>query len=98
MAQWEELAELKARLAIPMMEHLASLAGKGALPAWPPPTLEFVVLGPADEACRRYLAGTPVDLAGLRQLLPDVAWASVSTFAAVPPTRQPAARQAEAGH
>jgi len=97
-AQREELAGLKARLAVPLMEHLASLAGEGALPAWPAPTLEFVVLGPAHEACRRYLAGTPVDLAGLRGLLPDVAWASVSAFAAVPPAREPAARRAEADH
>jgi hypothetical protein len=89
---------LKARLAVPLMEHLASLAAENAWPAWPASTLEFVVLGPAHEACRRYLAGTPVDLAGLRQLLPDVAWASVSAFAAVPPAREPAARPAEADH
>ena len=76
----EELAELKARLAIPVIEHLAALAGEGALPAWPASTLEFIVLGPAHEASRRYLAGGPVDLAALRQLLPDVAWESVSAF------------------
>jgi hypothetical protein len=52
--------------------------------------LEFVV-GPAHEACRRYLAGAPVDLAGLRQVLPDVAWESVSTCAAKP-ARQPPVR------
>jgi AcrR family transcriptional regulator len=80
-AQREELAELKARLALPVTEHLASLAGGGALPAWPPSTLEFIVLGPTHEACRRYLAGAPVDLAELRRLLPDVAWKSVSGFA-----------------
>jgi AcrR family transcriptional regulator len=80
----EGLAELKAKLAVPVMEHLASLAVKGAWPRWPASTLEFIVLGPAHEACRRYLAGAPVDLAGLRRLLPDVAWESVSAFAAVP--------------
>jgi len=83
-AEREELAELKAKLAVPVIEHLASLAGEGALPAWPASTLEFIVLGPAHEACRRYLAGAPVDLAGLRQLLPDVAWESVSAFASTP--------------
>jgi AcrR family transcriptional regulator len=81
-AQRKELSELKAKLAVPVIEHLASLAGEGALPAWPASTLEFIVLGPAHEACRRYLAGTPVDLAGLRGLLPEVAWKSVSAFAA----------------
>ena len=88
-AQREELAALKAKLAVPVMEHLASFAGEGALPAWPASTLEFIVLGPAHEACRRYLAGALVDLAGLRGLLPDVAWESVSAFAAVPPAREP---------
>jgi AcrR family transcriptional regulator len=88
--QREELAELKARLAVPVMEHLASLAGDDAWPAWPASTLEFVVLGPAHEACRRYLAGTAADLAGLRGLLPDVAWRSVTAFAAKPAaTRAP---------
>jgi AcrR family transcriptional regulator len=90
-AQREELAELKANLAVPVMEHLASLAGEGALPAWPASTLEFIVLGPAHEACRRYLAGTPVDLAGLRGLLPDVAWNSVHAFATASPAREPTA-------
>ncbi len=86
--EWEELAELKARLTVPMMEHLASLASEGAFPPWSASSLEFIVIGPAHEACRRYLAGAPVDLAGLRQLLPNVAWQSVSTFAAVP-AREP---------
>ena len=88
-AQRAELAELKAKLAVPVMEHLASLAD-GALPAWPASTLEFIVLGPAHDACRRHLAGAPVDLAGLRGLLPDVAWKSVSAFAAAP-AREPTA-------
>ncbi len=89
-AQREELAELKARLAVPVMEHLASLAGQCSQPAWPASTLEFIVLGPANEACRRYLGGAPVDLAGLRGLLPEVAWKSVSAFASAP-AREPTA-------
>ena len=83
-AQREGLAELKARLTVPVMEHLASLAGEGAIPPWRASTLEFIVLGPAREASGRYLAGGPVDLAWLRRLLPDVAWDSVSAFAAAP--------------
>jgi len=88
-AEREELAELKTRLAVPLMEHLASLAAENAWPPWPASTLEFIVVGPAHEACRRYLAGAPVDLAGLRQLLPNVAWESVSTFAPLRPDEQP---------
>jgi hypothetical protein len=72
-------------------------AGDAALPAWTASTLEFIVLGPAHQACRRYLAGTPVDLAGLRGLLPDVAWQSVTAFAAAPPARNPAAQDPAAG-
>jgi AcrR family transcriptional regulator len=87
----DELAKLKAQLAVPAMEHLAALAGEGALPAWPESTLEFVVLGPAHEACRRYLAGGPVDLVGLRALLPDVAWRSVRGFAVS--SRDPTAKR-----
>lgn len=83
-AQREGLAELKARLTVPVLEHLASLAGEGAIPPWRASTLEFIVLGPAHEASRRHLAGGPVDLAGLRRLLPHVAWESVSTFASEP--------------
>jgi AcrR family transcriptional regulator len=90
-AQREELAELKAKLAVPVMEHLSSLVVEGALPAWPASTLEVVVLGPAHEACRRYLAGAPVDLAGLRGLLPEEAWKSVSAFAAASPALEPTA-------
>ena len=97
-AQREELAELKANLAVPVIEHLASLAGQGALQAWPASTLEFIVLGPAHEACRRYLAGTAVDLAGLRRLLPGVAWKSVSAFAAASPAREPTAGSADVDH
>jgi AcrR family transcriptional regulator len=84
----EELAELKATLAVPVMMHLAALAGGGVLPAWPESTLEFVVLGPAHEASRRYLAGAPVDVTGLRALLPEVAWRAVSAFAPMPVRRR----------
>lgn len=87
----EKLAALKAGLAVPVMEHLAAFAATGTLPLWPAATLEFVVLGPAHEACRRYLAGVPVDLSALRRLLPVVAWQSVSTFVAAP-SGGPAAR------
>lgn len=89
-AEREELAELKAKLAAPVMEHLASLTKGGALPAWPVSTLEFVVLGPTHEACRRYLAEAPVDLAALRELLPVVAWESVHAFAVVPDPKETA--------
>lgn len=82
-----ELAELKAQLAAPVIEHLASVADEGALPAWPASTLELVVLGSAHEACRRYLTGAPVDLASLRGLLPAIAWESVNAFVEASPPK-----------
>jgi len=49
-----------------------------ALPELSALTTEFVVLGPAHEACRRYFAGADVDLALLRSQLPRLAWRSLN--------------------
>ena len=62
----------KDELKRPLFESLARFAGD--LPRWPPLTTEFVLLGPAHEACRRYFAGADVDLAWLRAHLPGLAW------------------------
>jgi AcrR family transcriptional regulator len=59
----------KERLKRPLFDQLARFD----LPAWPPLTIEFVLLGPAHEACRRYLAGEDVDLDRLRNQLPELA-------------------------
>jgi AcrR family transcriptional regulator len=57
---------------------LAALARFDDLSAWPPLTLEFVLLGPAHEACRRYFTGADVDLTELRSTLPTVAWRALN--------------------
>ncbi|MPZ82818.1 MAG: TetR family transcriptional regulator [Actinophytocola sp.] len=57
----------------PLFDRLARFD----LPAWPPLTLEFVLLGPTHEACRRYLAGEDVDLGWMRMNLPELAWRSI---------------------
>lgn len=53
----------------PLFERLARFD----LPAWPPLTIEFVLLGPAHEACRHYFAGEDVDFGWLRAHLPELA-------------------------
>lgn len=53
----------------PLFDQLARFD----LPPWPPLTIEFVLLGPAHEACRRYFAGEDVDLGWLRANLPELA-------------------------
>lgn len=60
----------------PLFESLSRFAD--ALPSWPVLTTEFVLLGPAHEACRRYFAGADVDLTWLRAHLPDLAWRSLN--------------------
>lgn len=58
----------------PLFDQLARFD----LPVWPPLSLEFVLLGPTHEACRRYFAGDDVDLGWMRTHLPQLAWRSVS--------------------
>jgi AcrR family transcriptional regulator len=65
----------KDELKRPLFATLARFAAD--LPPWPQLTTEFVLLGPAHEACRRYFAGEDVDLGWLRTHLPDLAWRSL---------------------
>ena len=66
----------KDQLKRPLFAALARFAD--TLPTWPALTTEFVLLGPAHEACRRYFAGEDVDLNGLRELLPELAWRAMN--------------------
>jgi hypothetical protein len=50
---------------------------EGKLPPWPPLLLDVVLLGPSHEACRRFLAGAPLDPEWMRTTLPSLAWQSV---------------------
>jgi hypothetical protein len=71
--------EAKGDFKRPLFDHLARFAEAGELPAWPPLTLEFVLLGPTHEACRRYFAGEDVDLGWMRANLPALAWQSIKS-------------------
>ncbi len=73
------LAETKDRLLAPVVAHFAPFIERGELPEWPPLVLDVVLLGPAHEALRRYLAGNDaLDPAMLRRVLPTLAWKSVA--------------------
>lgn len=72
------LAASKSQLLAPVVAHLTPFMRAGALPRWAPPVLDVVLLGAAHEACRRLLAGAPLDTDWLRRTLPLVAWRSVA--------------------
>jgi AcrR family transcriptional regulator len=67
----------KAELGAPIVAHVAPFITVGALPRWSPLHFEIVLLGPAHEACRRFLAGVPLAERWLRETLPDIAWRSI---------------------
>lgn len=67
----EAVLAAKAELKRPLLDALARFAD--GLPDWSWPHVEFVVLGPAHEACRRHFAGEDVDLDWLYAHLPGLA-------------------------
>jgi AcrR family transcriptional regulator len=74
----EELRASKALALQPIVEHFARFIARGALPAWSPALLDVVLLGPAHEALRRWLAGADdLEPSLLRKNLPRLAWRSV---------------------
>jgi hypothetical protein len=73
----EALQARKAELLTPIVVHLSRFITEGSLPPWPPLMLDVVLLGPSHEACRRFLAGAPLDPEWMRATLPQLAWQSV---------------------
>lgn len=67
----------KAELLTPVVLHVQRFIASGSLPPWPPLMLDVVLLGPSHEACRRFLAGAPLDPEWMRATLPPLAWKSV---------------------
>lgn len=68
----------KAELLAPVVVHVSRFITEGTLPPWPPLLLDVVLLGPSHEACRRFLAGAPLEPEWMRATLPRLAWQSVS--------------------
>ncbi|MCU0682572.1 MAG: TetR/AcrR family transcriptional regulator [Polyangiaceae bacterium] len=73
----EALRIRKSDLFAPLVARLNRFIAEGALPPWPPSTLDVVLLGPSHEACRRFLAGAPLDPEWMRSTLPRLAWQSL---------------------
>jgi AcrR family transcriptional regulator len=71
------LAKKKAELLAPVVAHLLAFVEKGALPRWSPLHFDVVILGVAHEACRRHLAGAPIEAIWMRETLPALAWEAV---------------------
>lgn len=67
----------KAELLTPVVLHMHRFIIEGSLPPWPPLMLDVVLLGPSHEACRRFLAGAPLDPEWMPATLPRLAWQSV---------------------
>lgn len=79
----ERLQASKQRGLQPIHAHMQPFIERDEIPAWPPILLDVVLLGPAHESLRRWLAGaTELDPAHLRKRLPELAWRSISRPAA----------------
>jgi AcrR family transcriptional regulator len=83
----------KAEALAPMVNHFARFIEEGTLPAWSPLELDVVLLGPMHEACRRFLAGAPLDVAWMRDTLPELAWRSMSGRSAPTRTGSPTSKR-----
>jgi AcrR family transcriptional regulator len=73
----EALQARKAELLAPVVRHFGRFITEGKLPPWPPLLLDVVLLGPSHEACRRFLAGAPIDPEWMRATLPRLAWQGI---------------------
>jgi AcrR family transcriptional regulator len=67
----------KAEALAPVVSHLERFVREGELPAWSPLVFDVVLLGSTHEACRRFLAGAPLDAKWMQATLPDLAWRTV---------------------
>lgn len=73
----EALQARKAELLAPVVARVVPLMERGELPRWSVLEFDVVLLGPSHEACRRFLAGAPLEARWMRATLPELAWRSV---------------------
>lgn len=101
------LADDKAKAFAPLLETFGGFVETGSLVDVSPPMLELLLIGPAAETARRWLAGVPgVSLPEARAVLPEAAWKAVrrgelsaadarpTASTAAPRTRTPRRRRA----
>jgi AcrR family transcriptional regulator len=74
----EDLLRRKTELLAPIAEHLKPFVQTGQLPDWSVLQFDVVLLGSSHEACRRFLAGAPLDASWMRSTLPRLAWRSIA--------------------
>jgi AcrR family transcriptional regulator len=74
----DEIQRRKAELLAPLEDHIAPFVRRGLLPRWSVLQFDVVLLGSTHEACRRYLAGAPLDVVWMKRELPQLAWGAVS--------------------
>lgn len=73
----------------PLLAVLAPHVVSGALPDWPVPLIDVVMMGPTHEVARRFLAGAPFDLLAMQAVLPELAWSTLRAATGLPPPRPP---------
>lgn len=73
-----QLAAHKAGALEGITQHVAQFIASGDLPRWSVLELDVAILGPAHEACRRFLGGAPLDPKWMRNTLPRLAWKSIA--------------------
>ena len=75
----DELGPFKQRLLAPIFAWFQPHIAAGAVTALPFPLYEIIIIGPAAEFSRRWLAGAPgLDLDEGARVLPDAVWRAVA--------------------
>lgn len=77
----KRLGEHKAKALAGVVAVFEQHIEAGTLPRFPVIAFDIVLLGPAHEACRRWLAGAPLEMSWIRATLPALAYASIHDFA-----------------
>jgi AcrR family transcriptional regulator len=87
----------KAEMLAPVAARLVPLVERGELPRWSVLEFDVVLLGPSHEACRRLLAGAPLDVRWMKKTLPELAWRSAAcasgSLDGEPPQASPRAKR-----
>jgi AcrR family transcriptional regulator len=85
-----DLQTKKTEMLAAIAVRVAGFIERGELPAFTTVELDIILLGSTHEACRRWLAGAPLDPEWMRKTLPRLAWRAV----APPPKKTKAASKA----
>jgi AcrR family transcriptional regulator len=73
-----DLQTKKAEMLGAIAVRVAGFIERGELPAFSTVELDIILLGSTHEACRRWLAGAPLDPDWMKRTLPRLAWRAVA--------------------